>query len=258
MAAASISVPRGESSLPPAFPGGSPRSDPASFQITASALGLRACEILCTPFVNRVCFLQPSGSSVHKPSWPSEPEVLGPHLPGFRTHGLGVQCGARIPCSLGTASAVVITLTSVGCLFRVWPTPVSPFCLLVGIPAVCLQLRKFFSISREVVPISSSSVNNCKFGVYVVGGGLKVLLLLSCPLLPQIIFFEDALWTTETISIVNFPALRPLQGHHCLSIFSEFVYMESAPKQPNFPRSAFLFHLTAIEALLNAVFFLPF
>ena len=48
--AASVHVPR----VPPASPGGSPRlasrSDPGSLQITASALGSEACEILCAPF----------------------------------------------------------------------------------------------------------------------------------------------------------------------------------------------------------------
>ena len=84
------------------------------------------------------------------------------------------------------------------------------------------------------------------------------LITVILPPTPQIIFFEDALWTTETISIVHYPALRPVQGHHCLSIFYEFVYMESTPEQLNFPRSTFLFHLTPLEALLNAIFFLPF
>ena len=44
--------------LPPASPGGSPRlarrSDPGWLQITASALGSVACEILCTPFKSSV------------------------------------------------------------------------------------------------------------------------------------------------------------------------------------------------------------
>ena len=61
-------------------------------------------------------------SSVHKPSWPSKPGVLAPHLPGCSTDGLGVQCGAQIPFSLGAVSAVVISLTFLGCLFRVWST----------------------------------------------------------------------------------------------------------------------------------------
>ena len=51
-------LPQDESQLHSASPEGSPRSasvsDPASFQTTASALGLRACEILCVPFKSGV------------------------------------------------------------------------------------------------------------------------------------------------------------------------------------------------------------
>ena len=50
--------PQGELQLPPASLGGSPGlaggSDPGSFQISASALGLRVCEILCAPFKSGV------------------------------------------------------------------------------------------------------------------------------------------------------------------------------------------------------------
>ena len=50
--------PQEESELPPASLGYSLRSasgsDPGSFQTTASALGLGACEILCMPFKYRV------------------------------------------------------------------------------------------------------------------------------------------------------------------------------------------------------------
>ena len=50
--------PQGELQLPPASPGDSPGSaggaDPGSFQITASALDLRAREILCAPFKSGV------------------------------------------------------------------------------------------------------------------------------------------------------------------------------------------------------------
>ena len=46
--------PQGELKLTPASPGDSPRSagrfDPGSYQITASALGPRVCEILCVAF----------------------------------------------------------------------------------------------------------------------------------------------------------------------------------------------------------------
>ena len=51
--------PQGELQLPPASPRDSPRSagrsDPGSFQITASALGPGACEILRASFKAEVC-----------------------------------------------------------------------------------------------------------------------------------------------------------------------------------------------------------
>ena len=50
--------PQGEFPLPAASIGGSSRSasgsDPDTFQNPASAMGLRACEILCIPFKSRV------------------------------------------------------------------------------------------------------------------------------------------------------------------------------------------------------------
>ena len=42
-------------------------SDLGSFQITASVLGLRVCEILCAPFKTEVYFLQSSGAPAVKP-----------------------------------------------------------------------------------------------------------------------------------------------------------------------------------------------
>ena len=59
---------QGELQLPPASPGGSPRSaggsDPGSFQITASSMGPGVCEILCAPFESGVSIsLSPLGPS---------------------------------------------------------------------------------------------------------------------------------------------------------------------------------------------------
>ena len=52
------SILQGESLMLPTSPEGSPRSasgsDPGSFQITASVLGLRVCEILCVPCKNGI------------------------------------------------------------------------------------------------------------------------------------------------------------------------------------------------------------
>lgn len=52
-------------------------SDLSLFQITASSLGLRACEILCASFKGRVYFPQPSVSPESKPHWPLESNILG-------------------------------------------------------------------------------------------------------------------------------------------------------------------------------------
>ena len=40
-------------------------------------LRLRVCEILCMPFKNSLCFVQLSGFPIHKPHWPSKPDVWG-------------------------------------------------------------------------------------------------------------------------------------------------------------------------------------
>ena len=61
--------PQGESQMPPDTPRGSPRSacgsDPDSFQIIASALGLGVCEILCSPFKSGVS-ISPSPLALKK------------------------------------------------------------------------------------------------------------------------------------------------------------------------------------------------
>ena len=87
--------PQGELQLPPASLGDSPRSagrsDPSSFQITASALGPVVCVALCAPFK----------TPESQPCWPSKPNILGTHLPGAGPPGWGTQCGTQTPHSLG-------------------------------------------------------------------------------------------------------------------------------------------------------------
>lgn len=65
--------------------GGSPRaanvSDPDSFYITASVLGLGACEILCVPLRAELLVPSASGSLMHRFHWPSKPDVLGTQFP---------------------------------------------------------------------------------------------------------------------------------------------------------------------------------
>ena len=53
-------------------------SDSGSFQIIASSLGPRACEILCVSFKSGVSISHSHlfGSPQSKPHWPSKPNVL--------------------------------------------------------------------------------------------------------------------------------------------------------------------------------------
>ena len=108
--------------MPPASPGSSSRSvsgsDPGFLQITASMLGLRACQILQKPLKGGVCFLLPSGSPEHKPHWPSKSDVLGARLHDAGPPGWGVQYGAWTAHSSGKTSAIVIILPFMGCLPR--------------------------------------------------------------------------------------------------------------------------------------------
>ena len=113
--------PQGELQLPPASPGDSPGSacgsDPGSFQMTASALGLGACEILCVPFKSGVSVshsllalpeVSPSGlkrkvfwelvfleqdPQLGSPVWGLDPSLLGRNLAIillFVTHPPGI------------------------------------------------------------------------------------------------------------------------------------------------------------------------
>ena len=105
--------------MPPASLGDSPRSaggfDPGSFQMTASALGPRACEILYVPFKSEVSYFpQPSGSCESQSHWYSKLDVLGACLVQD-PWSWGAQCGAQTCCSLWRTSAIVIILLLVNC-----------------------------------------------------------------------------------------------------------------------------------------------
>jgi len=94
-------------------------SDPGSFQITASALGLETCEILCKLLKSRVSvFYSPQSllyaSSADLQSWMFWALVLlGQNPPGW-----GAHCGAWTPHSLERTSAIVIILLFVSQLPR--------------------------------------------------------------------------------------------------------------------------------------------
>ena len=121
MSAARIFVPRGSPSCLLPSLGGSPRwinvSNPGSFQISASALSLAACEILCVLFKSQVSILlQPFSSLVHKPCCPSKLDSMGAHLRSAACQDWGPPCGDWIPHSLGRISEIVIIFPLVVCL----------------------------------------------------------------------------------------------------------------------------------------------
>ena len=64
-------------------------SDPDSFYVTASVLGLGTCEILCVPLRAALLFLRASGSLMHRFHWPSKPDVLGTQFLSGSFNGLG-------------------------------------------------------------------------------------------------------------------------------------------------------------------------
>ena len=93
-------------------------SDPGSFQAIASALVLGAREILHLHFKGwSLYFLYPSGFPEFKPCLFSKPDILGAHLPSAGPQAGEPNMRLRTPCSSGRTSAVVISLSFLGC----WP-----------------------------------------------------------------------------------------------------------------------------------------
>ena len=94
-----VSVAPGWAPQPPASAGGSPRSaggsDTGSFQTAASALGPRACEILCGPFESGVSVSHSHLALQKVRPWPSKPNIMGARLPGVGALAWGVWCGAH-------------------------------------------------------------------------------------------------------------------------------------------------------------------
>ena len=74
-------------------------SDPGSFQITASALHSRECEVLRWSLYP----LEHSGSSKNKPLWTSKTNFLEAHLSRVGFSSWKAQCGSRTPYSLGVS-----------------------------------------------------------------------------------------------------------------------------------------------------------
>ena len=101
----------------PASPGDSPnqlRSDIGFFQITASAPGPVACEILCEPSKSEVSISQVLWVLKVIPAGHQSQMSWGAHAPGTGPPGWGAQHGGSDPSLLGQNSAVVIILPFVG------------------------------------------------------------------------------------------------------------------------------------------------
>lgn len=116
--AASVCIPEW-AQLFPASLSGSPRtlgeSDPGSFQMTTTALGTRACEILWVPFKSGGSISQsPLALLKISPAGLSKSNILGVCLPTVGSPGCRFQCGTRTTCSLGKSPALVIILSFAG------------------------------------------------------------------------------------------------------------------------------------------------
>ena len=97
--------------------------DPGSFQITASVVGDRVCDILCAPFRNGVCFLHSFASPENKPYCPAKTNTLGASLPRAESLGWVGQCFAHTHLLLGknfcNCSSLVCGLPAYGFMYYV-------------------------------------------------------------------------------------------------------------------------------------------
>ena len=108
--------PHNELQLPPASLGESKSSVGmlGPFQITASVLDPRACEILCVPFKSGISFSQPSG--LQKLSHAGlQSQMFWCLSSQCRTPRLGSSVWTPTPCSLERTSVIVIILLFGGC-----------------------------------------------------------------------------------------------------------------------------------------------
>ena len=84
-----------------------------------SAPGPEACEILCVPFKNGLYISHsPLGLLKVSPTGLQSQTFWGFIFPVQDPSGCGALCGAHIPCSFGSTSAIVIILPFVDCLPR--------------------------------------------------------------------------------------------------------------------------------------------
>ena len=176
---------QGESQLPPASLGGSPRSasgsDPGCFQITASVLGLRAYEVLYVPFKSGV-----SGS--YRPSTLLYTSPVGLQSQAFWNLVLSVQDPQAWKPDVGLRP-----LTPWGEPLRLWlsshlwvvsgwwvdldcTASSSLLFISLWVFLYIFSCRKSFLLV-QVMFIDSCSVNIYNMGVPMVGSELRVFLL---------------------------------------------------------------------------------
>ena len=115
--------PQGESPLPPVSWEGSLRSasdsDPVSFQITASVLGFRTCEIMHTPIKSKVSVSCNSLAFLHTSPAGFQSQIFrGLIFPVQDPWAGKPSVGPQTSCSLRRTSAIVIIFLLVGHLSR--------------------------------------------------------------------------------------------------------------------------------------------
>lgn len=155
-------------------------TDSASFQITVSVLGLRACEVLCEPSKSGVSFLHPSSFLKSKPHWPSKPKILGAHFPSAGSW-VGSPMRTLDPSFLGENLYNCNYLLICGSLtqeYESWLYCVSVLPIyLILVPSLYLYWYQIFSTSFQAVLMTGSSINSCNFDEPMGGGEVMVFLL---------------------------------------------------------------------------------
>ena len=168
--------------MPPASVGGSPRSAsgslPSFFQITASALVLGSCEILCTPFKSGVSVSYRPLAVLYASPTSLQSQMFWRFIFLVQEPWAGEPvCGACTPHTLGRTSAVVTIFSFVGHLWVLTILSLRPSYLSYCGSFFISLVWKTFSASLQVVLIDSCSINSCNLGVPMGGGKLRVFLL---------------------------------------------------------------------------------
>ena len=139
-------------------------SDPGFFQITAPVLEFRACEIVLL-VQSRISVSTASGSFLCKLLQPSQPDVLGTHLPGAGPQLRSPMWGSEL-LFLRESLCNCDILRFVCCPpERVSLLHLCAFCPSAVVPQLYLQLWKIFQV------ILIDTLNCCNFDMPVGEGG---------------------------------------------------------------------------------------